>query len=54
MTKEGSTQIVNFMTSGGKGSCGRVWPYKSYSENAFFLLKIFFSTPMHRSDKLSK
>ena len=27
-----------------RGSCARAWPYKSYSENALFLLKIFFST----------
>ena len=33
MTKEGSTKIVNFMTSGA-----RSWPNKSYSENALFLL----------------
>ena len=53
MTKEGSTQIVNFMTPWAGGSCARVWPYKSYSENALFLLKIFFFPPMHRSDKIS-
>ena len=23
----------------GRGSCARAWPYKSYSENALFLLK---------------
>ena len=37
---EESTKIVNFMTPRGRGSCARVWPYKSYSENAIFLLKI--------------
>ena len=31
MTKEKSTQIVNFMTP-GRGSNVRAWPYKSYSE----------------------
>ena len=36
MTKEGSTKIVNFMTSGGRGSCARSRPYKSYGENALF------------------
>ena len=39
MTKERSTKIVNFMTPRGRGFCARVWPYKSYSENALFLLK---------------
>ena len=37
MTKVWSTKIVNFMTTWGRGSCGRVWPYKSYSENTLFL-----------------
>ena len=37
MTNEGYTNIVNFMTPRGKGSCARVWPHKSYSENALFL-----------------
>ena len=36
MTKEGSTKIVNFMTQ-GRDFCARVWPIKSYSENALFL-----------------
>ena len=39
LTKEGSTKIVNFMTPRGRNSCARVWPYKSYSENALFLKK---------------
>ena len=55
-TKEGSTKIGNFMTSRAGGSCARAWPCKSYSENALFQfisLKIFFSTPRHRSDKPS-
>ena len=40
MTKEGSAKIVNFMTPrAGDRSCARVWPYKSYSENALFLEK---------------
>ena len=49
MNKEGSTKIVNFMTPGagvvvvqGRGHI------KLYSENAFF-----FSTPKHRTDKVS-
>ena len=47
ITKKGSTKIVSFMTPGaGFYFFARVWPYKSYSENAFF------STPRHRSDKL--
>ena len=37
MIKEGSTKFVNFMTPQDRGSCVRVWPYKSYSENALFL-----------------
>ena len=42
MTKEGATKIVNFMTPGAGVlvlgcACARVWPYKSYSENALFL-----------------
>ena len=36
LTKEGSTEIVNFMTPGGRGSCARSRPCKSYSENALF------------------
>ena len=36
MTKEGSTKIVTFMNPLGSGFCARAWPYKSYSENAFF------------------
>ena len=40
MIKEGSTKIVNFMTH--RGSCAGAWPYKSYRENAFFLLKSSF------------
>ena len=35
VTKEGSI-IVLFITT-GMGSCVRVWPYKSYSENELFL-----------------
>ena len=38
MTKEGSTIIVNFMTL-GQGFFAIAWPYKSYCENALFLLK---------------
>ena len=38
LTKEGSIKIVNFMIPRAvSGSCVRVWPYKSYSENALFL-----------------
>ena len=29
MTKEGSTKIVNFMTTWNRGSCARARPYKS-------------------------
>ena len=50
MTNEGSTKIVNFMTPGA----GVLVPgCKSYRENAFYSLKIFFFTPRHRSDKPS-
>ena len=38
MTKEGSTKIVNVMSLWA-------WPYVSYSENAFFLLKFSFLLP---------
>ena len=38
MTREGSTKIVIFMTR-TRGSCAMEWPYNSYSEKAFFLLK---------------
>ena len=37
MSKEGSTKILNFMTPGAGVSCARVWPYKSYRENALFI-----------------
>ena len=37
MAKEGSSKIVDIMTPQGRDSCGRAWPYKSYSENALFL-----------------
>ena len=34
----GSTKKVHFMThGGGGGSFAGAWPYKSYSEDAFFL-----------------
>ena len=36
MTKEGSNKIITFMTP-GRGSYARVWPYKSFCENALFL-----------------
>ena len=50
ITKEGSMLIVNFMTPMGS----LAWPYKSYSKNALFHYKIFFSTLGHGSDKLKK
>ena len=58
MTKEGSTKIVNFMTPPpppSKGSCAGVWSYKSYIQNAVFLLKSssLFSIPRHKSYKLA-
>ena len=31
--------MCKFHDPWGRGSCARVWPYKSYSENALFLLK---------------
>ena len=52
MTKEGSTQIVNFMTSGAgvlELGCGHI----SHSKKGIISLKIFFSTTMHRLDKRS-
>ena len=42
MIKERFTKIVNFMSSRTWGSCVRVWPYKSYSKNASFLLNLLF------------
>ena len=51
MTKEGSTKIVNFMTPGagvlvlGRGHISHIVK--------IILFKIFFSTPRHKSDKLS-
>ena len=36
--KQGSVyQNCNFHDPRGRGSCARVWPYKSYSENALLL-----------------
>ena len=52
MTKEGSTKIVNFMTLGAGAlvlECGHI----SHIVKCIISLKIFFSTLMHRSDKLS-
>ena len=37
INKEGSTKIVTFMTPWAGVLVARVWPYKSYSENALFL-----------------
>ena len=54
MTKEGSNKIVNFTTPGAGVSYAKVWPYKSYSENAlFFLKKLFLYSPRYWSDKQS-
>ena len=39
MDNEESTKIVSFMTP-GQGGLARMWPLKSYSENALFLLKL--------------
>ena len=36
-TKEGSTQIINFMTPGAGVFAKWVWLYKSYSKNTLFL-----------------
>ena len=38
MTKEGY-QNYKFHDPEGRDSCTRVWPYKSFSENALFLRK---------------
>ena len=49
MTKEGSTKIVNFMTHGAGVlvlGCGHI-------VKMHYFFKIFFSTPRHRSNKLS-
>ena len=46
-------QNCQFHDPWGRGSCDGTWPYKSYSENALFSLKIFFSTLRQRSGKLS-
>ena len=37
MSKEGSTKIVNFKTPWAGVLVLNAWPYKSYSENTFFL-----------------
>ena len=37
MSKERSNKIVKFHGPHGRGSCARVWPNKSYGENALFL-----------------
>ena len=52
MTKEGSPEIVNFITSGA-GVLALGVANKTYSEKCIYPLKIFFFPPMHRSDKLS-
>ena len=52
MTKEGFTQIINFMTPRAGVIAKWEWLYKSYSENTLFIFKNFLSTPRHRSDKL--
>ena len=52
MTKEGSTKIVNYMTPGAGIfvlRCGHM----IHIVNMHYFLKIFFSTPRHRSNKLS-
>ena len=52
MTKEGYTKIVNFMTPGaGVLVLGR--GHMSHIVKMHYFFKIFFSTPRHRSDKLS-
>ena len=45
MTKEGSIQIINFMTPGAVVLAKWVWPYKSYSENTLFLEKYSYLLP---------
>ena len=52
MAKEGSTKIVNFMTPGaGVLVLGR--GHISHIVKMHYFFKIFFSTPRHKSDKLS-
>ena len=52
ITQVGSTKIVNFMNPGaGVLVLGR--GHISYIMKMHYLLKIFFSTPRHRSDKPS-
>ena len=57
MTKEGSTNILNFITSGA-GVLVLGHGHMSYKEKDFFLNKknkhIFFCTPVKRSDKLNR
>ena len=43
MLKEGFTK-TKFIYPQSRGSCTRAWPYKSYSENTFFLLEFLFFT----------
>ena len=52
MNKEGSIQIIIFMTPGAGVSCTRVWLYMSYSKNALFLKKSSSLLP-EGLDKLS-
>ena len=48
-----SEYVLSSTLSIYSGSCARAWPYiKTYSENAFISLKIFFFTPRHKSDNL--
>ena len=53
MTKEGFTKIVNFMTPGAVVLVlGR--DRISHKRKMHYFCKKIFSTPRHRSDKLSK
>ena len=40
-TEEDFTKKCKFPDPRGRGSCARIWPYKSYRENAIFLSNIF-------------
>ena len=50
----GVPKLCKFHDPQGRGCCAWVLPYKSYCEKCIISLKIFISTPEHRSGKVSK
>ena len=51
MTNERPTKIINFMTPPGRGSCARVWPYRSYSKNVLFVYNSSLLTGIDQTNK---